>query len=215
MVFDISPGIIFDEDEFNTPAYVWDHPEMITWVIPGSYITYSGAITSAYTTPIQSSSPDGVAWPYWMWYPSGGQSLHVGVQFGYGSSWNKLWRFRAKDSLGWHEVFFYVSTTPPPIPEPRVNFKAEPLTGETPLSVQFTDLSTNSPFYWVWNFGDGWALGVQNPIHVYKNAGIYTVSLTARNESGYKTRTKPDYITVTWDVKRFSPLYQMAIGPAP
>ena len=63
-------------------------------------------------------------------------------------------------------------------------------------SVSFTDLTTNSPTSWIWNFGDGSSSNLQNPTHTYLNPGTYTVSLTATNANGSNTETKSDYITV-------------------
>jgi len=88
--------------------------------------------------------------------------------------------------------------TTTPVPGPVANFTASPLTGIAPLTVQFTDLSTNAPTSWSWNFGDGNTANstVQNPVHTYANPGNYTVSLTVTNSWGSNTRTKIKYITV-------------------
>lgn len=51
--------------------------------------------------------------------------------------------------------------------------------------VNFTDLSTNIPTGWTWNFGDGSATGnTQNPNHIYAANGTYNVCLTASNAGG-------------------------------
>lgn len=63
-------------------------------------------------------------------------------------------------------------------------------------AVAFTDLSTNNPTSWAWDFGDGGTSTSQNPSHVYSAAGTYTVSLTATNTDGSDTETKTAYITV-------------------
>nr|WP_303716384.1 PKD domain-containing protein [Methanoculleus marisnigri] len=83
------------------------------------------------------------------------------------------------------------------LPEPpSAGFSATPASGGAPLAVQFTDESTNSPDTWSWNFGDGAASDVQNPVHTYAAVGTYSVSLTASNAAGSTDITKPDYITV-------------------
>ncbi|MCH8319126.1 MAG: PKD domain-containing protein, partial [Bacteroidetes bacterium] len=51
-------------------------------------------------------------------------------------------------------------------------------------TVNFTDLSTNTPTSWAWDFGDGGASTLQNPSHIYSTIGTYTVSLTATNAYG-------------------------------
>lgn len=45
-------------------------------------------------------------------------------------------------------------------------------------NVQFTDLSIGNITSWYWDFGDGSSSNQQNPVHIYKNGGIYNVSLT-------------------------------------
>lgn len=80
---------------------------------------------------------------------------------------------------------------------PIAAFTANQTSINTESSVQFTDLSTNSPTNWSWNFGDGSTSTTQNPSHPYSAAGTYTVSLTATNSIGSDTETKTDYITVT------------------
>ena len=80
--------------------------------------------------------------------------------------------------------------TPYPI-LPIANFSTNVSSGYVPLSVKFTDTSTNNPVKWKWNFGDGNNSTEQNPIYTYSNAGSYTVNLTASNENGstYKEAT--------------------------
>ncbi len=51
-------------------------------------------------------------------------------------------------------------------------------------TVSFTDLSTNDPDYWEWDFGDGGSSTEQNPSHFYPAPSAYTVCLTAGNVAG-------------------------------
>jgi serine protease len=80
---------------------------------------------------------------------------------------------------------------------PVAQFSGSPTSGEAPLTVYFTDESTNNPTSWSWDFGDGYTSTAQNPSHEYSSAGTYTVELTAANADGSDTETKVDYITVT------------------
>jgi PKD repeat protein len=80
---------------------------------------------------------------------------------------------------------------------PVANFSGNPTSGMAPLTVNFTDSSTNSPTSWSWTFGDGGTSTAQNPSHQYTSANTYTVALTATNAAGYNTNTKTNYITVT------------------
>ncbi len=82
-------------------------------------------------------------------------------------------------------------------PIPAANFSATPTAGAPPLSVAFTDASTNGPTAWSWDFGDGGTDTVQSPSHTYTSAGTYTVTLTAANSGGSNTNTKANYITAS------------------
>ncbi|HZH64296.1 MAG TPA: PKD domain-containing protein, partial [Flavisolibacter sp.] len=52
----------------------------------------------------------------------------------------------------------------------------------------FTDISKGATS-WLWNFGDGVTSTAQNPSHIYASFGIYTVSLTAMNDTCQTTKT--------------------------
>jgi PKD repeat protein len=86
-----------------------------------------------------------------------------------------------------------------PIVAPVTAFSGTPISGTAPLTVTFTDASTNVPTSWVWGFGDSNTTNttVQNPVHTYTMAGTYTVNLTATNAGGSNTTTRSGYITVT------------------
>ncbi len=62
--------------------------------------------------------------------------------------------------------------------------------------VQFSDLSTNAPIAWQWDFGDGNTSVAQNPNHTYTNDGVYNVQMTASNASGDGIVTKMSLVEV-------------------
>ncbi len=50
------------------------------------------------------------------------------------------------------------------------------------LSATFTDISTQSPISWLWDFGDGNTSTQQNPTNTYDIGGTYTVCLLVSND---------------------------------
>lgn len=70
------------------------------------------------------------------------------------------------------------------------NFSASPPTGCSPLTVNFTDLSTGSPTSWSWNLGNGNTSTLKNPSAVYSSPGTYTITLVVSGS------TKTGKITV-------------------
>ena len=79
---------------------------------------------------------------------------------------------------------------------PVANFTANPNTGCLPMTVQFTDSSTNQPTLWNWSFGDGTFSNLPNPVNTYSVAGTYTVSLNASNSCGSNQSVRTAYITI-------------------
>lgn len=86
-----------------------------------------------------------------------------------------------------------------PITGIEANFTAEPLSGYSPLTVQFTDLSTGSPTGWRWDFnGDGVIDSqVKNPTYTYESPGNYTVYFKAQTLFQSDEITKYHYISVS------------------
>jgi PKD repeat protein len=85
---------------------------------------------------------------------------------------------------------------PPAVGTPMADFTASVVSGAPPLDVSFTDLSTETPTGWSWDFGDTGTSGDQHPGHQYTMPGVYTVSLTAANPIGSHTRVLPKLIFV-------------------
>ena len=82
-------------------------------------------------------------------------------------------------------------------PEPTADFVGTPTSGNTPLLVNFTDLSADSVNTWLWSFGDGETSDLQNPDHTYGDVGVYSVTLNVEGPGGSNEMTKTDYIEVT------------------
>lgn len=88
-----------------------------------------------------------------------------------------------------------INACPPP---PVANFSASPTTICAGGTVNFTDLSTNTPTDWAWTFPGGTPISSisQNPSVVYNTPGTYLVTLTATNSGGSNTKSVGSYITV-------------------
>jgi hypothetical protein len=78
---------------------------------------------------------------------------------------------------------------------PVANFTADITAGAAPLTVRFTDTTTENPSSWFWDFGDGNVSTDQNPTHTYTLSGNHTVTLSVND--GLSTATRPEYIKVT------------------
>ncbi|MCF8423521.1 MAG: PKD domain-containing protein [Bacteroidia bacterium] len=85
-----------------------------------------------------------------------------------------------------------------PTNPPVANFSGTTNTICVGQTVSFTDLSSQSPSAWLWNFQGGTpsTSSVQNPTITYNVPGTYSVSLTAYNAMGSNTYSVINYITV-------------------
>ena len=85
------------------------------------------------------------------------------------------------------------------IGELEPDFKVDATTGESYLTVNFTDLSSGDPEpeSWFWDFGDGETSMEIDPTHEYSDIGQYSVTLIIANDYGFASTTKTDLISVT------------------
>ncbi len=67
---------------------------------------------------------------------------------------------------------------------PTASFRISLSSGGAPLTVEFTDTSTDAPTSWSWNFGDGATSALKSPTHVFRTPGTYAVTLTVSNAYG-------------------------------
>lgn len=92
-------------------------------------------------------------------------------------------------------------STPAP-GSPVADFTSDVASGAAPLTVTFTDTTTNTPTSWHWQksrYGGAWVdfagtPTVQNPAEDFAE-GIWAVRLTAANASGTSITSKPAFIT--------------------
>jgi len=78
-------------------------------------------------------------------------------------------------------TYHFRAITTNPIEPPTALFSFDNTNDPT---IDFTDLSSNSPTSWFWDFDDGTTSTLQNPTHTFPLPGTYTVSLTATNNIG-------------------------------
>ena len=81
---------------------------------------------------------------------------------------------------------------------PTAGFTATPTSGCEPLSVQFSDASSNNVADWDWSFPGGTpsTSTEQNPVVVYDAPGQYDVTLTVTNVVGTDQFVQSGFITV-------------------
>lgn len=80
---------------------------------------------------------------------------------------------------------------------PAIDFSTNYVAGSCVNPIQFTDLTTNTPASWLWNFGDGTTSVLQNPAHTYTATGSYNISLSATNANGTSSITRLNAVYVS------------------
>jgi PKD repeat protein len=165
---------------------------------------FSGTPTSG-TAPLTVTFTDAStnAPTSWLWDFGDGSSTNATVQnpvHTYAAAGTYTVKLTATNSAGSNTATqtSYITVSPSVI-APVAAFSGTPTSGTAPLTVTFTDASTNAPTSWLWDFGDGSSTNatVQNPVHTYASAGTYTVNLTVTNSAGSNTVTQTSYITVS------------------
>ncbi len=123
---------------------------------------------------------------------------------------NRARKKTSLDAVYVDQVYVQYETSAGP---PVAAFSGSPTSGNYPLTVDFTDVSTGAPDTWSWDFGDGTGTSsAQNPSYTYNAVGVYTVTLTATNSYGSDTRIETDYITVSEPGSNFSHVNSMTVG---
>lgn len=188
----------------------------------------SGTVESASLMVNHMASSDGLY--QWNGYPidtdpPGGN--FQGAYFGY-----NIWNVKSLISLGnIHDLSydrsgigsgefsgqFYkiplavLSVRQSPMVAPVADFSADPVSGETPLTVRFTDKSSGPPSSWKWEYrykpNDGSSYSsytqfatTKNPSYNFTGIGSYIIRLTATNPLGSNSKTRGTtsvpYITI-------------------
>ena len=75
-------------------------------------------------------------------------------------------------------------TAVPSLVSPRGSISADVINGTAPLRTTFTANITAPVDGYVWDFGDGGTSYDQNPLHIYANAGNYSVKLVTTGPEG-------------------------------
>jgi len=79
---------------------------------------------------------------------------------------------------------------------PTADFSANNTSGNAPLGVEFTPVTTGPVKAYLWDFGDGYTSKRSYPVHTYTSASTYTVSLKVTGPGGSATEIKDDYIII-------------------
>lgn len=83
------------------------------------------------------------------------------------------------------------------LPGPDVDFAMNVTSGPAPLTVQFTDISTENLISWIWWFDDGSTSTERNPVHTFAVPGTYTVAMNIYSLTRGGPATVTHNVTVT------------------
>lgn len=131
-----------------------------------------------------SNSTDVFGATYYHWdFGNGGSSIQPNAKTTYNSPGNYTVNFTVGNSCNQYNSTQKIITI---IERPIANFDYSPKYGTFPLQVQFTDLTTDSPDQYEWNFGDGSSTVTdKNPVHTFNNPGTYLITQVVRNTTVY------------------------------
>lgn len=162
---------------------------------------FNAAGTAPFTTYLYDTSTNLTPGPVTYYTSLGDGNTSTASAFYY--TWNATGTYAVNHSVSnglstsWYNQTVTVGTPTPPVVAPVASFYGGPQTGGVPLRVSFTDVSSNTPTSWFWEFGDGTNSTSQNPEHVYSTSGFKTVALTATNSAGSNVTTRLKFVRVS------------------
>ena len=167
-----------------------------------SYITVLGGPTAGYDVALAgasatftntSSNATGYSWNF----GDGNTSVESDPTHEYNEDGAYTVLLIAMNDCGADTITSEVVVITPPV----AGFSANVTQGCSPLTVQFTDLSSSNATDWEWTFEGGTpsASTQQNPVIQYLQAGTFGVTLTVSNAAGADTENLAGYITVNPD----------------
>jgi len=176
-------------------------------ITKSGYITAGNGPTAGFTaSPREGEAPLNVQFTdtstgsvtSWLWnFGDGSTSSAKNPSHTYSGAGTYTVKLTVTNSYGSDtlEAASYIHTYS--IVAPVAAFTSDLTSGSTPLAVQFTDLSSNNPTAWEWDFNSDGTIDstVQNPVYTYTSPGTYSVTLNAVNGTARGSTTKPNYIT--------------------
>jgi parallel beta-helix repeat protein len=210
----------------QNPTYTYDLPGVYSVklasanadggneLIKSGYITVTGSPVAAFTADftsglapltVQFTDQSSLTPTAWAWDFNNDGTVDSGLQnptYTFTASGTYSVKLIASNSAGNSLLIKtnYISVTQPGVPVAA--FSANLTSGYAPLTVQFTDQSSNTPTSWAWDFNnDGTPDStLRNPVYTYSNPGIYSVKLTVANAGGNDNELKTAYISVSASV---------------
>jgi PKD repeat protein len=126
----------------------------------------------------------------WSWnFGDGTTSTASNPSHTYTSAGTRSVTLTVSNSTGTNSVTKQISVAAAAI-LPVANFTWSPQNPVAGQTVQFTDLSTNSPQSWSWNIAGQGVSGLQNPSYTFQAGGSFLVTLIVTNEAGSSSIAK-------------------------
>ena len=95
---------------------------------------------------------------------------------------------------------------------PTLDFEASSVDGTTPFVVLFTPTADVRFTSFEWSFGDGATSNERQPVHIYRAAGSYTITVSASDAAGETIAArKADYVLVAEGTTEAGALYWVAV----
>ncbi len=146
-----------------------------------------GSYPAVYTP---SSWSNGSSISHWINTISGSPVMKHAIGYGVAIRSYAAFERKALGDLGY--------TLPTEVIAPVASFNANVQSGVSPLTVTFSDLSTNNPTSWSWDFQNDGVVdsASQNPSFTYSTPGVYSVRLSVQNTAGSNALLKQNLVTV-------------------
>jgi PKD repeat protein len=158
--------------------------------------TILGAGGTVYFTDLSTNIPTAWSWTFEGGTPATSTEQNPEVIYNTVGTYNVSLTASNSQGSDTETKIDHITVTVPQIPV--ADFSASSTSVFVGDSVEFTDLSLNTPTAWNWTFEGGTPATStdRNPTVTYNTPGLHTVTLTASNSAGSDTETKVDYMYV-------------------
>ena len=195
-----SPAVVYANPGTYPVTLIVGNPVGADTVIQAGFVVVTGGPTAAFTSSSNnlttsfsntSSNATGFSWNFG---DAGATSTAVNPTHTYAADGTYTVTLTATNACGSEVITHTVTVTSPP----TAAFAAAQTSGCAPLTVQFTNQSSNNATSFLWTFPGGLPSSstAANPVVIYATPGAYSATLTASNTAGASSVSHTDYITV-------------------
>ncbi|HOY05706.1 MAG TPA: PKD domain-containing protein [Saprospiraceae bacterium] len=195
-----SPAVVYANPGIYTVTLIAGNTAGADTIIQTGFVVVNGGPTAAFTSSVNnlttsfSNTSSNASSFVWDFGDASATSAEANPNHTYATDGTYTVTLTATNACGSQVVTHTVTVASPP----TAAFAATQTSGCAPLTVQFSNQSSNNATSFLWTFpgGSPSSSTAANPVVVYATPGAWSATLTASNTAGASSISHTDYITV-------------------